>query len=96
MLYPAFDQYKIVFSKTAGKFLDTLDKETKQKILKKIKAMQSGATNLDIKKLKSRYTLYRLRVGNFRIIYTIKYECKIIYIVVIGFRKNIYQQAFFA
>jgi len=35
MAYPDFVLYKIIFSKTAEKFLDTLDREAKQKILKK-------------------------------------------------------------
>jgi mRNA interferase RelE/StbE len=96
MPYPNFSNYTIIFSKSADKFLGNLNKETKQKILKKVRALQTSDDNLDIKKLKSHHALYRLRIGNFRIIYTMKHERKVIYIVAIGLRKDIYEHSFFA
>jgi len=96
MVHPSFHDYTIIFSKSAEKFLDTLDKKTKQRILEKVRELQTNSENLDIKKLKSRNTLYRLRVGNFRIIYSFKHDRLVIYIVAIGHRKDIYQQANFA
>lgn len=48
------------------------------------------AGNLDTKKLKSKISLYRLRVGDFRVIYTIKREKIVVYVVAIGHRKDIY------
>ena len=91
MVHPNFSNYTIIFSKSAEKFLDSLDKLTKQVILKKIRELQINSENLDIKKLKSRHTLYRLRVGNFRVIYALQHERVIIYVVDIGHRKDIYQ-----
>jgi mRNA interferase RelE/StbE len=96
MSNPDLQKYTIVFSKSAKKFLDTLDKKNKQRTLKKIRELQSNNKNLDIKKLKSRYTLFRLRVGNFRVVYSIKHERVIIYIIAIGYRKDIYQHSNFA
>ena len=92
MAYANFSNYKIIFSKTAEKFLDKLDLKTKQHILLKIKELKTNNQNLDIKKLKSRNILYRLRIGSFKIIYTLRHEVIIIYIVVIGYRKDIYQK----
>jgi len=96
MVHPSFHDYIIIFSKSAEKFLDTLDKKTQQCILEKVRELQTNSENLDIKKLKSRHTLYRLRVGNCRIIYSIKHERLVIYIVAIGHRKDIYHQTTFA
>jgi len=96
MVHPSFHDYTIIFSKSAEKFLDTLDKKTKHRILEKVRELQSNSKNLDIKKLKSRHALYRLRVGNFRIIYSSKHERMVIYVVAIAHRKDIYQQSTFA
>jgi len=96
MVHPNLREYTIIFSKGAEKFLDTRDRKTKQQILNKVRELQTSSKNLDIKKLKSRHTLYRLRVGNFRIIYGIKHERMVIYIVAIGHRKDIYQHSSFA
>ncbi len=96
MVHPSFHSYTIIFSKTAEKFLDTLDKSTKQRIVEKIIELQTNSENLDIKKLNSRHLLYRLRVGSFRVVYSIKHERLVIYIIAIGPRKDIYQQINFA
>lgn len=96
MAHPNFSNYTIIFSKSAEKFLDSLDKQTRHVILKKIRELQINSENLDIKKLKSRHTLYRLRVGNFRVIYALQHERLIIYVVDIGHRKDIYQHSSFA
>ena len=87
-----FSKYTIIFSKKADKFLDSLDLKTSYKILKKIRELQDSNENLDIKKLKSKNNLYRLKVGNFRVIYNIQHERIVIYIIKIGHRKNVYQQ----
>jgi len=89
VVHPSFQNYTIIFSKSAEKFLDALDKKTKLRILEKVRELLTNAENLDIKKLKSRHTLYRLRVGNFRVIYSIKNERLVIYILAIGHRKDI-------
>ncbi len=91
-----FGVYTIVFSKSAEKFLKTLDKSARQRVITKIKELCTNSENLDIKKLKSRRALYRLRVGRFRVIYTIESERLVIYIVGVGHRKNIYQSSSFA
>jgi mRNA interferase RelE/StbE len=92
----SFQNYTIIFSRSAEKFLDSLDKPTRQRIFEKIRELKTNSANLDTKKLKSQYNLYRLRVGNFRVVYTIKHEQIIIYIVAIGHRKDIYQHLHFA
>ena len=79
MVHADLRNYIVIFSKSAERFLYTLDKQTKQRILEKIRELQNNSKNLDIKKLKSQYILYRLRVGNFRIVYTLKHERVIVY-----------------
>ena len=96
MIHPKLNGYTIIFSKKADKFLDTLDKKTKLSFLKKVRELQTNSENLNIKKLKSHHKLYRLRIGDFRAVYSIQHERIIIYIVAIGYRKNIYDHLNFA
>jgi mRNA interferase RelE/StbE len=84
-------KYTIVFSKTAEKSLKTFDREDKIRILSKVKELAGDNDNLDIKKLKSCHLLYRLRIGNFRVIYNIQNDRLIIYVVAVGHRKHIYK-----
>ena len=62
------------------------------KIWDKIKELTINKPNLDIKKLAGTTALYRLRVGDYRVIYQIAQRIITIYIVAIGHRKNIYKK----
>jgi len=45
---------------------------------------------LDVKKLATSKRSFRLRIGNFRVIFEVDFEKKIIYIHEVGFRGSIY------
>ena len=96
MVQASFRDYTIIFSRSAEKFLETLDMQTRQRILEKIRELKTNNVNLDIKKLKSKYDLHRLRVGTFRVVYSIQHKQIVIYIVAIGHRKDIYQRLTFS
>ena len=89
MVHPACIGYSLIFTDDAKKDLKRLDKQIISKILEKAKKLVLE-NNLNVKKLKSKVSLYRLRVGDFRVIYTIKREKIIVYIVAIGHRKDVY------
>jgi len=83
-------KYNIEFSKKAYKDIKTLSKEEKRKIIEKIKELKSVSMIIrkeDTKKLRSFKNVYRLRVGNFRVIYSVLNE--IILIIRIIDRKNL-------
>ena len=80
--------YKIVLEKAAQKFIRKQDKVMQERLLKAISKLPEGT---DIKRLQG-YDLYRIRIGNVRIIYTIKEELKIINIENIDNRGDIYKK----
>ena len=81
--------YRIVFKKKAKKFLDNLPKNERNRVVSAIRFLPNGD---DIKKLKGHNSLFRLRVGDYRIIYTIdKGEC-IILVIDVGNRGQIYNR----
>lgn len=91
MIHPPCIGYTIIFTDDAKKDLRRLEKQIISRIFEKVKTLTSSKPdNLNIKKLKSKNDLYRLRMGDYRIVYCIKHEKIIIYVVAIGHRKDIY------
>lgn len=70
------------------KYLKKLDRNTQVRVIKAINDLPLG----DIKKLQGSYEYYRLRVGNFRIIFSKNDKNLIILIIEIGPRGEIYNK----
>ena len=84
--------YKITIKKTAVKELDALPKKTVVVITKAILQLAITPRPLGCKKLKGSYLeIWRIRIGNYRIIYSIDDEIKIIDVQKVGHRKDIYE-----
>ena len=81
--------YKIVIKKKAKKFVDKLPKNEKIRIVRAIEMLPNGE---DIKRLKGHGDLLRLRVGDYRIIYTVDNGELIVYVIDIGNRGEIYNK----
>ena len=81
--------YKIIIKKPAKKFIDKLPKNEKVRIVKAIEELPDGK---DIKRLKGHEGLYRLRVGDYRVIYTVDNGEFIIIIIDVGNRGQIYNK----
>jgi len=82
--------YTIELSKKAQKQLDKLSDSIANPILNAIGELASNPRPLGYKKLKGRDG-YRIRVGDYRIIYDIYDNQLIVLIVVLGHRKEIYK-----
>lgn len=80
--------YKIIIKKKAKKFIDKLPKNERFRIAKAIEALPNGE---DIKKLKGHTDLLRLRVGDYRIIYTVNHGELVVIVIDAGNRGQIYK-----
>ena len=92
MPHPPCVGYTIILTSTAAKDLSRLNKADATVVWNKIKDLTTDKSNLDVKKLKGVASRYRLRVGHFRVIYTIAKGTITIYVVAIGQRKEIYRR----
>lgn len=82
--------YSIIFTDDAKKDLRKLEKQIIKKIFEKTKKLiLPSLDGLDIKKLHYKIPLYRLRMGDYRIVYCIKQEQIVVYIIAVGHRKDI-------
>ena len=79
--------YKIIFEKAAQKFLDKQDRPKRIRLYRAIYRLPDGT---DTKKLKG-HDLYRLRVGDCRVLYRIDNGVKIITIENIDNRGDVYK-----
>jgi len=82
--------FGIFLSTEAAKFLKNLDKEDKNRIIEKLKLLENGLFSLPYNKIKGRENTYRIRIGDFRVIYSI-HENEI-RVLKIGPRKGIYKK----
>lgn len=82
-------EYTVTFEKAALKFLRKQDKTTQERLMKAVKQLPNGT---DIKRLQGYDNLYRTRVGNIRILYSIKETLKIVNIENIDNRGDIYKR----
>ena len=80
-----YNGLEIRYSKQALKFLKLQTRENAERIIYAINALPIG----DVKKLKGTDELYRLRVGDFRIIFN--KQGHIIFIQKIGSRGDVYK-----
>ena len=83
--------YEVLLSKAARKQLALLPVFIHNKIIENISHLSSVPRPAGCKKLKGYKNSYRIRVGDYRIIYEIEDKVLHILIVAIGNRKNIYE-----
>ena len=82
--------YKVIFDDKAIEFLEKLDIKNRERIFNKIMSTKEDPSHF-FEKLTKR-ELYKLRVGDYRVIADIrKNEIKIL-VLLIGHRKNIYDK----
>ncbi|HUJ11682.1 MAG TPA: type II toxin-antitoxin system RelE/ParE family toxin, partial [Verrucomicrobiae bacterium] len=64
-------RYKIVYGVTAIEELDALPTKHRTQILRKIERLQAGLHG-DIKRLQNADVTYRLRMGNYRVLFDVE------------------------
>ena len=80
-------RYQIEYGETALRELDNLPPKQRAQILRKIERLQDGLHG-DIKRLREAEAAYRLRMGNYRVLFDV--EGDVIVIRRVGDRKKIY------
>ena len=88
----SMEKYEIIFAKSALKELLKITTTDVKHIVEKIDLLAYEPRPIGAIKLKgSKTPLWRIRAGNFRIIYSIEDYIRIVEILSIGDRKDIYQ-----
>jgi mRNA interferase RelE/StbE len=83
--------YRIEVTPRARKDLKALPKRERRRVSEQIDALRTDPRPTGCQKLKGREDFYRIRVGDYRVIYQIEDKILLILIVQVGDRKEIYE-----
>lgn len=84
--------YRIITPKVVQKQLDVLPNDVYQRILEKIKQLAENPRLDGVKKLKGSDSEYRIRIGDYRVRYTINDSELIVLLVQCKHRKDSYRK----
>tara|TARA_R100000027_G_scaffold32887_1_gene24093 strand:- start:489 stop:749 length:261 start_codon:yes stop_codon:yes gene_type:complete len=82
--------FDLEFASSIRKDLKKIHKKEVMKILTEIQNLAEDPRPTNCKKLTNE-ELYRIRIGNYRVIYEIFDERLIVYVVKVGHRKDVYK-----
>ena len=84
-------QYEIVFARSARKELQALSRALAERILGKIELLASNPRPYGYKRLRGHSSLWRIRVGEYRVIYSIDDNTLVVDISVVRHRSEAYR-----
>jgi len=83
-------RYQVIIPKSVRKELDRLPDEVVSRILARLVGLETNPRPTDVKKLKNR-DAWRIRVGDYRVIYEIHDRVLQIIVITVGHRREIYR-----
>ena len=82
--------HRIEYTAAAAKVLQGLDRTLQRRVLARIEALQENPRPATAVKLTG-HDAYRIRIGDYRVIYAIADERLVVLVVEIGHRREIYR-----
>lgn len=84
-------KYQVDFTRQSRKQLDQLPIPVKKRILKRLLALEDHPQSSSAKKLSGQEEIWRLRVGDYRVIYEIQGERLVVLVLRVGHRREVYR-----
>ena len=85
--------YRLVIKRSTAKEIESIDqKKTRRRIVEKIQKLTSDPRPHGCEKLSGKNPYYRIRQGQFRILYEIRDQELIVYAVRVADRRDVYQR----
>jgi len=86
--------YRVEFVKSAQKEFDRLASGLQVKIAEALNLLAQNPFSelLKVKKLKGSDSLYRIRLGDYRVVYELRNEQLIVLVIKIGHRREVYRR----
>jgi len=83
-------RYQVILPKSVQKELDRLPDEIAQRIMIRLTGLETNPRPADVKKLKGR-DAWRIRVGDYRVIYEIHDRILQVIVITVGHRREVYR-----
>ena len=84
-------EYRITFARSARKELERLSADLAERVLQKIETPAENPRPSGVSKLKGQKSLWRLRVGDYRVVYGIDDVSKLVDISIVRHRRDVYR-----
>ena len=88
---PEPSRYKIVLTRAAERGLSSLSKSNLRKVDAKIQALADDPRPAGVKKLIGASDLYRVRSGDYRVLYQIQDDRLVVVVANVGDRRDVYR-----
>jgi mRNA interferase RelE/StbE len=85
------NEYQIKFKSSAAKEFRKLPSKIKERIREAFNQLTENPLPAGVVKLKGEDRLFRIRIGNYRIVYEIDDEVKLVLITRVRHRKDVYR-----
>jgi mRNA interferase RelE/StbE len=83
--------YSVLIDSRAQKEIASLDKDAQRRVVTKIESLANNPRPNGVDKMEGNDELYRVRVGDFRIIYQIRDRELIVLVMRVGHRRSVYR-----
>lgn len=84
-------KYVVKIGSAASREIKKLDRRAQVQVIESLEAMQSDPRPKGIEKLSQNPRFYRLRFGDYRLIYNVDDKSSTIYVVVVRHRRDAYR-----
>jgi mRNA interferase RelE/StbE len=85
------ERYTVEFERSARKELDRLDQQVRARILRKIAALANNPRPAGVIRLSGGHDMWRIRVGDYRVVYEILDDRLIVTIIRVAGRGSVYR-----
>ena len=85
-------RYRLVFRPSAERAFLALPKEVQRRLDKRLLALQDAPRPSGIKALAGASGVYRLRVGDYRVLYEVHDDQVLVLVLAIGHRREVYRR----
>jgi mRNA interferase RelE/StbE len=83
--------YAVVFARSARKELQNLDPQVARRILKQVEALVQDPRPSGVVKLEGAADLWRIRVGQWRVVYRISDRDRLVDVIAVRHRSDVYR-----
>lgn len=84
-------EYAITLARSARRELEAMERSSAQRILAKIEKLATEPRPTACRKLQGRSGLWRLRVGDYRVIYSVDDSHRLVDVIAVRHRREVYR-----
>jgi mRNA interferase RelE/StbE len=83
--------YRVEFAPRASRTVEKLEPRVKAQVLAQVAALSLDPRPPGVRKLAGYPNTYRIRLGEYRIVYEVRDDVLVVHVVRVGHRKSIYK-----